>query len=171
MIERVPLLSSMRRDFRERGSLSRATASAMWLTYGVHAGATAWTLTRPRKQAATSRAVAVGGWGAVGAGSALCVAGMSRFANPAEVEGTRHEALTVGGVYRFSRNPQYLGYVMALSGAAIARRSRAALALAGVAAGMYAVWIPEEERQLGRRYGQAYIDYTRGVARWWGRRS
>lgn len=171
MIERVPLLSRMRRDFRERGSLSRGTASAMWLTYGAHAAATAWALTRRRGQTSTPRGVAAGGWGAVAAGSALCVAGMSRFANPAEIEGTHHEALTVGGVYRFSRNPQYLGYVIALSGAAIARRSRAALALAGVAAGMYAVWIPEEEQQLRRRYGQPYIDYTHRVARWWGQRA
>lgn len=34
---------------------------------------------------------------------------------------------------RFSRNPQYVGYIAALTGAAVARRSGASLALAAAA--------------------------------------
>jgi protein-S-isoprenylcysteine O-methyltransferase Ste14 len=68
-----------------------------------------------------------------------------------------------------ARNPQYLGYVIALAGAAVARRSPTALACAGAVAAAYAAWIPAEERHLTRQFGQPYVDYVHRTHRWWGR--
>ncbi|MGN6576735.1 MAG: methyltransferase family protein, partial [Nocardioides sp.] len=81
---------------------------------------------------------------------------------------TRTGPLVRSGVYRWSRNPQYTGYVMALSGAALVRRSPAALALAGVAAAVYQAGVPAEETHLGRTFGDDYDVYLAEAPRWLG---
>lgn len=108
------------------------------------------------------------GWLACAAGAALCGAGMRRFASLGEIEGTRHDALTTTGIYQWSRNPQYLGYVMGLGGAAVARRSLTATAATAIIAAVYLAWIPVEEQQLSGLYGQRYLDYLHRTNRWWG---
>ena len=92
---------------------------------------------------------------------------MSRFASAAEVEGTRNDALATRGIYRYSRNPQYLGYVVALGGAAVGRRSLTAAGLTAAIAGAYALWVPVEEHQVEVLYGEDYRRYVREVRRWW----
>ena len=84
--------------------------------------------------------------------------------------GTRNQTLLTTGIYRYSRNPQYLGYLLGLTGASLARRSGAPLVSTAALASVYSAWIPVEEQQLTGLYGQPYTDYTRRTCRWWGRR-
>lgn len=160
----------MARDVRETGSLRQSTAIMMWLAYAAHAIGVVYALLRTDRRLpmpdAMARAV---GPGAVAAGTALTISGMSMFETAGEVEGTRHDALTTRGVYRYSRNPQYLGYIVLLSGAALWRRSAAAALVTAATSGVYATWIRVEEDQLSRLYGQPYLDYLATVNRWWGR--
>ncbi len=86
------------------------------------------------------------------------------------MEGTRAPALTTSGVYRWSRNPQYLGYLLTLTGAAVVRRSLTAMALTVAAGLVYVKWIPVEERQLATAHGEAYERYRAMTRRWWGTR-
>ena len=166
----LPPLSQMARDIRDAGALRRSTAAAMWLAYGGHAALTARALARPDDRLRVPRPIAGTGWLAVAAGAALCGAGMRRFASLGEIEGTRHDALTTTGIYQWSRNPQHLGYIIGLSGAAIARRSLTATAATVAIAAAYAAWIPVEEEQLSGLYGQRYLDYLHRTNRWWGTR-
>ncbi len=106
-------------------------------------------------------------WAAYGGGVALCVAGMQRFVGVRTVAAAEQQPLVTGGVYRWSRNPQYVGYVLALGGLATARRSLPALALTGAVAAVYALWVPLEEHQLRTVLGQPYVDYASRTARWW----
>jgi protein-S-isoprenylcysteine O-methyltransferase Ste14 len=96
---------------------------------------------------------------------------MRKFAGPGQVSGTQAGPLVTGGVYRHSRNSQYLGYVLALTGMAIARRGGASLALAASAGVAYAAWVPVEEEHLTHTLGEPYERYRRQTARWleWGR--
>ncbi len=75
--------------------------------------------------------------------------------------------LLTGGLYRFTRNPMYLGMALALAGAA-------------VALGSLSAWIPvplfvwviqkefivREEAFLEDIYGEAYRQYCQRVRRW-----
>jgi protein-S-isoprenylcysteine O-methyltransferase Ste14 len=167
---RLPLLARMRGELLDQGSLQPTTVVAMYVAYGVHAAATAvslrsrWLeLPAPRRAARLSGAVLAAG------GTGLCVLGMRRFAGPGQVGGTRAGPVETGGVYRYSRNPQYLGYVAALTGVAVARRSGASLILAAAAGAIYAVWVPVEEEHLTGTFGESYRRYRRGTARWLGR--
>jgi protein-S-isoprenylcysteine O-methyltransferase Ste14 len=79
----------------------------------------------------------------------------------------RTAALVTGGVYRFSRNPMYLGMLLILVGWAAALMSPVAL-------GVSVCFVPymdrfqigPEERVLSALLGQSYRDYLSGVRRW-----
>lgn len=76
-------------------------------------------------------------------------------------------ALATGGVYRFTRNPMYLGMALSLLGLALLAASPAALALTPVAVILCdRLQIVREERYMAGRFGQAYRDYCARVRRW-----
>lgn len=158
----------MSKDIDNCGTLRRSTAKKMWGAYGGHAGLTAWALVRTDGLLPVPAEVRSIGIVASAAGVALCVAGMGRFSGLAQLEGTRAQALTTRGIYRYSRNPQYLGYVVALAGAAVARRSLTAVGLTAAISFAYALWIPVEEKQLTRAYGTVYDKYRANTHRWLG---
>jgi protein-S-isoprenylcysteine O-methyltransferase Ste14 len=107
----------------------------------------------------------------VAAGAAIIVAARVMLAragttwHPTEPE--RTTALVTGGVFRFSRNPMYLGMLFVLVGWAAVLASPFALLLA-VVFPMY-LWrfqIRPEERTLSALLGEEYRDYARRVRRW-----
>ena len=76
-------------------------------------------------------------------------------------------ALMTHGIYRYSRNPMYVGDALMLIGWALWLANAAALALVA----LFVVYlnryqIAPEERALGTRYGAAYTEYCRVVRRW-----
>ena len=85
--------------------------------------------------------------------------------HPTEPE--RTTSLVSGGVFRFSRNPTYLGMLLVLVGWGVVLANPLALVLTAV----FAVWmsrfqIRPEERVLSALLGQEYRDYASGVRRW-----
>lgn len=77
------------------------------------------------------------------------------------------DALIRAGPYAFSRNPMYLGEVLALVGAGIATNRLWFIVLAPLF--MIAVTrlaIEREEAYLERRFGAAYLDYKDCTHRW-----
>lgn len=70
-------------------------------------------------------------------------------------------------VFRYSRNPMYLGMTLMLLGLALAVRNFVSLA-----APIYfffvidRIFAPYEETKLQKEIGEAYIDYRRKVRRW-----
>lgn len=159
------LLRRMAAEFDERGALRPATTGWMYATYAAHATGYAWAL---RQSHRLRPATFVLGTASAAAGAGLLVAGMGRFAGPAQVSGTRTGPFVTGGVYRLSRNPQYTGYVLALGGVAVACRSLPALALAAAAGAVFAWWVPVEERHLARVVGRPYERYLEATPRWFG---
>jgi len=104
-------------------------------------------------------------------GGALAIAGNLAFKrarttiNPFKPEVTT--SLVTSGIYRFTRNPMYLGLMVGLLGWAAFLFS--AWMLAGpVAFVLYItrVQIMPEERILAAKFGATYSDYTSRVRRW-----
>lgn len=82
----------------------------------------------------------------------------------------RSSVLVERGVYRLSRNPMYLGYVLIGTGLAIWIGSLSPwLALPFFAAALHKFFIRPEERQLHEEHGADYEEYCRRVPRWLGR--
>lgn len=79
----------------------------------------------------------------------------------------RSTALVTSGVFRLTRNPMYLGFVLLFAGVAVAVNSVAFLVAAGLLASLLQVAvIKPEESFLARRYGGPFEEYRRGTRRW-----
>ena len=71
------------------------------------------------------------------------------------------------GIYRFTRNPMYLGMAMLSLGIAMAFTSVPGVVLVAVALIIVdRVVVTREEAYLKRRFGQDYIAYMASVRRW-----
>lgn len=76
-------------------------------------------------------------------------------------------ALITSGPYRFSRNPMYLGYALALLGWAVwLAQPMGLLAFAGFIAYITRFQIMPEERYLSSLFPTQYAAYSREVRRW-----
>lgn len=72
-----------------------------------------------------------------------------------------------GGIYRFTRNPMYLGFLVALAGwAAHLSNAAAALLLPAFVAYMTRFQIKPEERALAAKFGPQFTQYMSRVRRW-----
>ena len=102
-------------------------------------------------------------------GLALPLAGLLIFlrrgARAEPWQGT--DVMVTGGVYRFTRNPMYLGFALVYAGLAVMFRSPAAgLLLVPVLVIIDRLVIAREEAYLARRFGAGYDEYRRNVRRW-----
>jgi protein-S-isoprenylcysteine O-methyltransferase Ste14 len=135
-------------------------AAAMWLAaYAVPA--LTWDL--PFKRVLASACVL--------AGFAIAAAGVLSFrragttVNPTRPQST--SALVSSGIYRYSRNPMYLGFLLALLGwAAQLSNLLALLPVALFVLYMNRFQIAPEERALAAMFGDEFSAYTRKVGRW-----
>jgi protein-S-isoprenylcysteine O-methyltransferase Ste14 len=76
-------------------------------------------------------------------------------------------SLVVGGLYRYTRNPMYLGMALILTGLAIWLGSPVNLAvLAAFVAYITRFQIRPEEALLEERFGEAFREYAARVRRW-----
>ena len=112
------------------------------------------------------------GAGLVGVGVGVSVAGKSHFqrvgTNVCTFENPGQ--LVTDGPYGFSRNPMYLGLVLAGIGAALVSATLSALVLSAAFAITVRCWyVAYEESAMRRQFGGAYEDYCREVGRWFGR--
>ena len=122
-----------------------------------------------------SPALRAGGAALAAAGAAVALAGVMAFRRRRTTVDPRYPeraaALVAEGVYRWSRNPMYVGLVAVSAGAAVASGSALAAAGPALLAGyLDRVQIPVEERALRARFGAAFDAYSRAVPRWGRRR-
>lgn len=106
-------------------------------------------------------------------GIAVSIAGKRRFLRAGTNVQTFEEPdmLVTDGLYAVSRNPMYLGLVLAGFGAALASATAAALILAAIFALIVRYrYIAYEEDVMQRRFGAEYLAYCARVGRWSGRR-
>jgi protein-S-isoprenylcysteine O-methyltransferase Ste14 len=105
---------------------------------------------------------------AVGFASAFWAAGLFRREGT-EINPTSeaNKKLVVSGPFRYTRNPMYLGLVLASTGIAFLAGS---LPMFVVPVLVFAtanwVHIPFEEAKMRRQFGAAFDDYTRRTRRW-----
>ncbi len=109
-------------------------------------------------------------------GAAVALAGVAAFRRRRTTVDPRYperaSALVADGIYRWTRNPMYAGFVAVALGAAAALGSVLALAGPGLlAAYLDRRQIPAEERALRARFGAAFDAYADTVRRWVGRRT
>ncbi len=75
------------------------------------------------------------------------------------------DGLVTGGLYRFSRNPQYTASIIGLVGLCIGANSIFTIVLSTAMAGAYVMMALVEEDWLTQLYGAPYRDYCGQTAR------
>lgn len=102
-----------------------------------------------------------------GAIYAWCVWDFAAFGRgtPAPIDAPRR--LVVRGLYRYTRNPMYVGLLTVLLGWLAMFRTLALLIyMVCVAVGFHLFVVAYEERHLERAFGAEYRDYRARVRRW-----
>ena len=116
-------------------------------------------------------------WGQVaafmlaGAGIAVALAGVLAFRRADTTVDPRvpqqTSSLVIKGIYRYSRNPMYLGFLLLLTALACYLINIAALAMLPLfVLYMNRLQIVPEERYLLEKFGAEYQVYTKQVRRW-----
>jgi len=117
----------------------------------------------------TDAAWRYGGYGLILLGFVLAFGAIRTFRKAGTNVPTVQSAtvLVTHGIYRFSRNPIYVGMTAIFIGIALSIGSLWSLAFTlPVLAVMEFGVIRREERYLGAKFGQAYDDYRKRVRRW-----
>jgi protein-S-isoprenylcysteine O-methyltransferase Ste14 len=110
----------------------------------------------------------------IAVGGIMVLTGFVRFATegigiPFPAEPTSRQ-LTVGGPYRYVRNPLYLAIVLAVTGQALLFSRPVLLAYAAVLLAAFVAFVHwYEEPTLARRFGESYEAYRKQVPGWWPR--
>lgn len=76
-------------------------------------------------------------------------------------------AMVTSGIYRYSRNPMYVGFLLALTGwAAFLSHTLAFALLPAFVVYMNRFQISPEERALTANFGSQFVTYKQAVRRW-----
>lgn len=107
----------------------------------------------------------------VGLGAVIAIAGVLAFrrarttVNPMTPGSS--SSIVSTGIYRLTRNPMYLGFLLALAGwGAMLGNLLGLLPLAAFVAWMNRFQIAPEERALREKFGADFEDYMHRVRRW-----
>lgn len=160
------------RDYRVRRSLHWDAVAGIYLSYALHAAfVAACARAHLVELSFLPYACAIAGLVLAGCGFVLFVAGAVSFGSIRRMSGLSSDAdvLITGGAYRFSRNPQNVGWILFLFGVALAGRSLVAMATVLGFAVLYHVYVRRvEEPYLRRVYGESFASYVRATPRYLG---
>jgi protein-S-isoprenylcysteine O-methyltransferase Ste14 len=98
---------------------------------------------------------------------AWCVWDFATFGRGTPLPIDAPKRLVVRGLYRYTRNPMYVGVLLIILGWAVMFTSGALLVYASCVGTCFHLFIVlYEERQLRREFGRQYDDYCAHVRRW-----
>ncbi len=104
------------------------------------------------------------------AGTIILTAGMATFGSYDRSAGKDISKLITTGIYRWSRNPQFIGWALMLLGISFMGRSGFALALTVLfIIVLYWYTVRLAEPYLEHLHGEEYLMYKSKAARWIGR--
>jgi len=141
---------------------------AVWLVFagamlGVAYAAPELSFTLPGSSPITLALVVLGV--AVAFAGVIAFRGKRTTVNP--LTPSSSSVIVSGGVYRFSRNPMYLGFLVALAGWAVyLSNAGSMLLLPAFVAYMTQYQIKPEERALLAKFGAEFAQYMSRVRRW-----
>ncbi len=162
--------TAIARDYSSRRDARIRTVVLVWALTGVH-----FTLVVVAAAWSTWHFSLVGplafGGGVVlmGVGAAICLGAVHAFRSLRRLNLLNHTRLVTEGVYRWSRNPQIIGWTLVLLGLGLVRRSAMVLFLALLCWVGYRLHMPTEEEHLQRIFWESYEAYRRRTHRYFGR--
>lgn len=159
----------LRSEYRTRSEPTFMTVGMVWLLYGIHfiltlvaAANSTWLFPLPRMLSVA------GGILFLSVGATIYLAAVVGFRSLSRLSGLDSSRLITVGIYRWSRNPQYVGWMLFLFGIALLRTSGMVLLLAALFWISFRMYLPLEEKLLERIHGQPYRRYRSKTHRYFG---
>lgn len=157
-----------KRAFQNEGRLTRTLAAWSGIAMHGHAVLTlavAW-LDRGSLYESHLVTAVVGGIITI-AGAAAIALGRIAYGNQQRVYGLLEDRIIADGIYRWSRNPQYLGYALIFTGIAIVTGSSLAFVFTVVFITLIHAGVTLiEEPHLQEKFGREYRDYRNQTSRY-----
>jgi protein-S-isoprenylcysteine O-methyltransferase Ste14 len=165
------LVWQVQSDYESKQKLTQLTAVIVWSWYLFHFTLTAYAAWRSIWPLPVNSMLAVLIGGLLAAvGLIIAVTGVVHLRSLQRMSGREVNELITSGIYKWSRNPQNVGWVLVLSGIAFIGRSVGALflvALFALVLHIYIVYV--EEPYLAQVFGDGYRQYQTLAARYWSR--
>lgn len=158
------------RDYQSGKILSPLTIAIVWASYFYQFGLTVyWALYGPRLVQVPLEIALVLGAITAAAGIWLIIRALLEFRSFDRMSGLQTDELVTGGVYRLSRNPQNVGWLLGSLGMTIMGRSVPSLLLVLLfGLGFHIYLVVMEEPHLATLYGQKYERYRSITPRYFG---
>ena len=110
------------------------------------------------------------GWAPLAVGAAIyfwCAWDFATFGGGTPLPADAPKRLVAHGLYRYVRNPMYVGVLLTILGQGIWFESRAILWYAVIVAFFFNLFVfLYEEPTLRRKFGESYVRYCQTVPRW-----
>ncbi|OHD68412.1 MAG: hypothetical protein A2W19_14455 [Spirochaetes bacterium RBG_16_49_21] len=157
------------REYRSRPGASIQTVALVWTFYAVHFSLVVFAAVKSTWRLILHPSLALGG-GIVlaGVGVVLNLSAAYAFRSLKRLSGLDNARLVTEGIYRWSRNPQLLGWTLVLVGLGLIRESAMLILLALFFWVSYRLCLPLEEVLLERLFGKEYETYRRHTHRYFG---
>lgn len=84
----------------------------------------------------------------------------------AGVDESQHTSIVISGIYKYSRNPAFVGFGLLYIGTVLAVPNVMMLVVATVTMILFHLQILEEEKYLAGEFGEGYIQYKRETPRY-----
>jgi protein-S-isoprenylcysteine O-methyltransferase Ste14 len=162
-------LRKVLQDMKDSDKLSGVSVTLVWVVYLLHLGLTIYVAGANILLIHIDKTIAfVIGVALILSGLGMLIAGIAQFRSIQRMSGTKTDRLVTGGIYKYSRNPQNVGWLLCLLGISILGRSGFALVLAGLFWVMFRIYLPYEEALLEKIYGDEYRRYQEKAPRYLG---
>jgi protein-S-isoprenylcysteine O-methyltransferase Ste14 len=150
----------VRREYLHQDRLSPPSVIGVWVLYVSHFAVTAVVALTSRWSMPLHDTIAIaGGTLLLAVGGFLFLAGIISFRSFWRISGMDTSTLVTTGAYRWSRNPQNVGWALFLVGLALIGRSALALLLAALFWISFRAYVPAEEKFLEHLFGAEYRGY------------
>ena len=166
----VYLFLKTRRTYETGEALSVRTSFGWWILDLGHcllvvlsSSYTIWSISL------NEMATLIGGSAVFGAGVVVMLAGMVEFRSLGRISGSDTSELVTTGIYRWSRNPQYLGWFLVLLGISVIGSSGLALLYTMMGIVLFHFYTTQiEELYLEQIFGEKYLMYKEETPRYFG---
>ncbi|USH00148.1 isoprenylcysteine carboxylmethyltransferase family protein [Thermococcus argininiproducens] len=160
----------IKKAYEKGNTLATNVAVAIWAGDTIHFFLVLWASLKELWLMPINKTVALaGGITMAVLGVAIMLLGMLEFRSFKKMSGMESSRLITSGIYRYSRNPQYVGWFLALLGISIAGRSLLALLLTiALIIGIHLYNVKLEEPYLERVFGEEYLKYKKSTPRYFG---
>ena len=156
-------------EYRSRRTPTIGTVAIAWVFLGIHfmlvvlaVFDSTWHFNLPAAVTAGAGVVLTA------LGAAIYVSALYAYRSFTRLQGLETTRLVTDGIYRWSRNPQAVGWTLVLVGVGVIRESAMVLALAFGLLVAFRLYLPIEEELVQRLFGDAYDRYRRRTHRYFG---